>query len=133
FRRHDHAIDAVAALRRLLLDEGTLQRMRFVERADAFYRRYLLFRGRADWGDGGTPPLPVDEHGAGTALCEPAAELRAIELEIVAKHIEQRRVRSRRNRTAHPIYFEADGHAWSPTRRRPGRSRPRLFSLDRFY
>src|SRR6266540_7412982 len=41
FRRHDHATNAVAALRRLLLDEGTLQRMRLVERADAFYRRDL--------------------------------------------------------------------------------------------
>src|SRR5712691_4294293 len=35
---HDHAVDAIAALGRLLLDEGALQRMRVVEGAEAFDR-----------------------------------------------------------------------------------------------
>ena len=35
-RLHDHAVDAVAALHRLLLDEGALQRLRIFQRAQAF-------------------------------------------------------------------------------------------------
>src|SRR5262249_42171337 len=54
----------------------------------------------------------VDEHGAGAALRQPASELRAIELEVVAKHVKQRRVRLGRNRTAHAIDFDVGGHAW---------------------
>ena len=36
-------------------------------------------------------------HGARAALTEPTSKLRAIELELVAKHIQQRRVRRGRN------------------------------------
>ena len=37
-QRHNHAVHAVAALRRLLLDERRLQRVRMLERAQAFER-----------------------------------------------------------------------------------------------
>ncbi len=42
---HDHAVDAVAALHRLLLDEGALHRMRLLRRAEAFERHDLLLGG----------------------------------------------------------------------------------------
>src|SRR6516225_118416 len=130
FRRHDHAIDAVAALGRLLLHEGTLQWMRFIQRADAFDGRDLASRYRADRRDAGTRRLAVDEHGASAALRQPAAKLRAIELEVVAKHVKQRRVRLGRNRTAHAIDFDVDGHAWRlPAGRRPEGQRRSPFLL----
>src|SRR5947209_20202158 len=37
---HDHAVDAVAALGGLLLDERLLERMRRARRAESFERRY---------------------------------------------------------------------------------------------
>src|SRR5438874_2829160 len=39
---HDHAVDAIAALRRLLLDEGALHRMRLLRRAEPFQGHHLL-------------------------------------------------------------------------------------------
>src|SRR3546814_21148732 len=55
-RGHDHAVDAVAALRGLLVDEGLLARVRLVDRAEPFERRYLAacrprHRPEADPGD----------------------------------------------------------------------------------
>ena len=46
--RHDHAVDAVAALRRLLVDEGLLQRVRLLERAEPLERGDLGVAERAD-------------------------------------------------------------------------------------
>ena len=43
-RLHDHAVDAVAALRGLLVDEGLLHRMRLLRRAEAFQRHHVLLR-----------------------------------------------------------------------------------------
>src|SRR5579863_370431 len=36
--------------------------------------------------------LAVEMHGAGAALAEPTAEMRVVEAEVVAQHVEQRRV-----------------------------------------
>src|SRR5262249_234949 len=108
--------------------------MRLIQRADAFDGRDLACRYRVDRRDAGTHRPTVDEHGAGAALRQPAAELRAIELEVVAKHVKQRRVRLGRNRTAHAIDFDVDGHAWRlprPPARRP--TSVAFSSLDRFY
>ena len=77
--RHDHAVDAVAALRGLLVDEGLLQRMRLVDRAEPFDGGDLGVAERADRGDAGAHRLAVDQHRAGAALREPAAELGAVE------------------------------------------------------
>ncbi len=44
-RFHDHAVDAVAALGGLFLDEGALHRMRLLRRAEAFERDDLLLGG----------------------------------------------------------------------------------------
>jgi hypothetical protein len=53
----------------------------------------------------------VDKHRAGAALGEPAAELRAIELEVIAQHIEQRRVRLGLDRAGCTVHLQADRHA----------------------
>ena len=44
-RLHDHAVDAVAALRRLFLDEGALHRVQPLRRAEALERCHLLLGG----------------------------------------------------------------------------------------
>src|SRR6266567_9339856 len=80
---HDHAIDAIAALRRLLLDEGALQRMGFLGGAEAFDRGDVDFADRADRGHARAHRTPADEDRAGAALGKPAAELGAVEPEIV--------------------------------------------------
>src|SRR5438128_1017294 len=53
FGQHDHAGDAVAALRRLLGDESGLQRVRVLGGAEAFERGDLRLPEHADWRDAG--------------------------------------------------------------------------------
>ncbi len=90
---HDHAVDAVAALGRLLLDEGALHRVRLFGRAQAFERHDLLLGGeRGQRHDSGAHRLAVDLHGAGAALRHAAAEARAAQGEVVAQRVEQRHV-----------------------------------------
>src|SRR6266446_4429115 len=60
---HDPAVDAVAALRHLLLHVGGLQRMRFLRRAQALQRRDLLARDRGDRHDARAHGLAVEVHG----------------------------------------------------------------------
>src|SRR5947209_4657784 len=62
---HDHAVDAIAALRRLLFDEGALQRMRLLDRTEPFERGDLRIGELSDGGDAGAHRLPVDQHRAG--------------------------------------------------------------------
>src|SRR5262245_37232441 len=76
-RRHDHAVDAIAALGRLLGDEGALQRIRLVDCSQAFNRGDLRVAERPDFGDAGADGLALHQHRAGAALREPAAEFRA--------------------------------------------------------
>src|SRR5580704_16234 len=91
-RRHDPAVDAVAALRNLLLDIGGLQGMRLVRRAEAGERDDLAVADRRDRRDAGADRLAVEMHSAGAALGEPATEMRIVQAEIVAQRIEQRHV-----------------------------------------
>src|SRR5258706_7367970 len=77
FGRHHHAVAAIAALASLLLDEGLLQRVQLFHRAQTLDRldRSLYGRYRRHAGAHG---FAVDEYGAGAALREAAAELRAV-------------------------------------------------------
>src|ERR1035437_10809563 len=88
---HDHAVDAIAALRGLLVDERLLHRMALLGRAEAFQRHHLLLRTHSRQRRGARlhgGAVYVDH--AGAALAESAAEARAVQAEIVAQHIEQR-------------------------------------------
>ena len=89
---HDPAVDAVAALRHLLLDIGGLQRVRLLGRAEARQRHDLGVADRRQRRDAGADRLAVEMHGAGAALREPAAELRIVEPDVVLQRIEQRHV-----------------------------------------
>src|SRR5688572_4601123 len=50
--------------------------------------------------------LAVDEHGAGTALAQPAAEARPRELEIVTEHVKQRRTGIDRDGARRAVHLE---------------------------
>src|SRR5262249_32248741 len=88
FCTHQHAVDAVAALGGLLVDEGLLQRMRLLHAAEPLDGGDL---GRAELADrrhAGAHRRSVDQDGAGAALRQAAAEFCAVESEVVAQHIE---------------------------------------------
>src|SRR5215831_9023069 len=90
--RHDPAVDAVAALRHLLLHIGLLDRMRLLGRAEAGEGDDLAAAYRRDRRHAGAHRLAVDVHGAGAALRQAAAEMRIVERELVAQRVEQRHV-----------------------------------------
>ena len=59
---------------------------------DRFHRR-----------DAGSHRLPFDDHRAGSALAEAAAELGTVQFQIVAQDVEQRRRRIEVQRMARPL------------------------------
>ena len=89
---HQPAIDAVAALRHLLFNISGLQRMRLFRRAEAGQRHDLGVADSGERRDAGTHRLAVEMHGAGAALCQPAAEMRIVEADIVPQCVKQRHV-----------------------------------------
>src|SRR5206468_658816 len=88
--RQNHAAQAEAALRGLLVDEGLLNRMRSLDRAEAFERRDLRVGDRADGRHARSHGSPLDDDRARPALAESAAELRAAESEVVAEDVKKR-------------------------------------------
>ena len=91
---HDHAVEAVAALRGLFPDEGVLHRIGMIARAKTFERENVALDAAADRDHAGARGDAVDQHGAGPAFAEPAAEFRPVQFEIVAQHIKQRGIGS---------------------------------------
>jgi len=87
---HDHPVEAVAALGALLGDEGRLDRMGVLGRAQAFERRDLPRADDADGDAAGPRRDPVDEHSASAAFAEATAIFGAVKSEIIAEDIEQR-------------------------------------------
>src|SRR4051812_35148477 len=79
-RRHDHAVDAVAALRSLLVDERTLQLRGLRARTQALERGDRALE-LADRKQARARRLTLQVHGAGTALAQAAAEARAFQRE----------------------------------------------------
>ena len=86
-RADDHPGDAVAALSGLLVEERPLDRVQPVGVADALERRDARPDEGVDAGGAARPHLAVDEHGAGVALLEAAAELGAGQAEVVAQDL----------------------------------------------
>jgi len=91
--RHEPAIDAIAALRHLLLDVSGLQRMRLVRGAQSGERCDFAIADRRERRDAGADRLTVKMHGAGAALRQPAAKMQIIQTESVAQRVKQRHVR----------------------------------------
>jgi hypothetical protein len=125
-RLHDHAVDAVAALHRLLLDECPLQRVQVFLRAQPFERHNLVVVAeRGQWRHTGAHRPAVHMDRAGAALRQTAAEARPVQSEIVAQHIKQRHVRvvdAGRDALAVDVQGPGDrhdappGNTWSRTR-----------------
>ena len=91
-RPHDHAGDAVSALRRLFVDECALQRPRVFDRAEAFDGGYLLAVEQQQGRQAGEYGFAIHHDGAGAALAQATAELGAVKGKIVPQHIEQGRI-----------------------------------------
>ena len=87
--RHDHAVNAVTALHRLLVDKGLLDLVHLLGRAQAFESGDRFVLSRADGSDAGANGVAVHDDGASTALGQAAAEFRAIEFKIVTQSVEQ--------------------------------------------
>jgi len=91
-RLHDLTGLAVAALRHVVSDPGALHRVRAVS-AQPFDRGDLLVADIADRGDAGPHGLAVQEHRAGAAGADAAAEFRPGKAEHVAQCPQQRHCR----------------------------------------
>ena len=91
-RAHHHAGDAVAALRGLLFDERALHRARDSPRVPRPSTVFTLRPcERRDRREAREHRAAVDHHGARAALAQAAAELRAVQLQVVAQHVQERR------------------------------------------
>src|SRR5215831_5732119 len=113
---HDHAVRAIAALGSLLGDEGRLDLVRILRRAEAFLRSH---RAAADPRHGrlaGSDRLALDYHRACPALPEAAAELRSLQPERVAQDIKKRFVRVA---CLHGSWSPIDGQVIGRHRRSP--------------
>src|SRR2546426_8170395 len=87
---HHPAVDAVAALRHLLLDIGCLQRVRLARRAEALDGGDRLAARGGDRQHARAHRLAVEVHGTSAALREAAAEVGIIRTEIGAQGVQQR-------------------------------------------
>src|SRR5262249_57692629 len=109
-RHHDHAVGAIAALRRLFVDERLLQRVRLLDGAKTLERRDLLVADIPDRRHAGTRRFCVEQYRTGAALPKAASEFGPIEPKVVAKDVEQGRVGLGRDRVALAVDLDADGH-----------------------
>ncbi|MNP51905.1 hypothetical protein D3C76_1462600 [compost metagenome] len=78
--RHDHAVHAVATLRRLLLNESLLHRVRVLTGADAFEGGDFPAFGTGQREHTRPRRNTIDDHRAGTALAQATTVFRAVEL-----------------------------------------------------
>src|SRR5206468_10051828 len=92
-RGQDDAAEAKAALRRLFVDECFLDRVRVVRSTQTFERRDFGAVDGAHRRHARPDRTAANDDGAGAALAEAAAKLRASKGEIVAQDVEQRRCR----------------------------------------
>ncbi len=92
-RRHDHAVDAVAALDFLLIYKSLLQLAGLAILAESFQRGDVFACQRADRQQARARGHTIHMHCAGTALAQPAAKFWTLQRKIIAQHLEQWRVR----------------------------------------
>ena len=104
-RGQDLPVLAEAALRHLLVDPGLLHRVQLAVLRQPFERGDLGALHRGHRPDARPHRLALDEHRAGAALAEAAAEARALQAEVVAQDVEQRRRRVDVHGCALPFTF----------------------------
>src|SRR3954451_5826225 len=107
-RRHDPAVEAVAALRHLLRDERCLHLVWLVGVADAGERGYGFAGQRIDRCHARAGRLAVHQHCAGAALREPAAEAWILYAEVIAQGVEERHIRLRLDGVPRVVDVELD-------------------------
>src|ERR687888_802740 len=134
---HDHPRRAEAALERVALPEGLLQRMELAALREALDRRDLAAVGLDREHGAGLHRVPVEMDRAGAAERRVAADLRPGEAEVVAEEVDEQRPRldlrlvpdavdGERNR-----YHQASSQtsaAWN-LRRQPGPQKPQIGSI----
>jgi hypothetical protein len=88
--------------------------VRLVERAEPFQRGHPVCLDRAERRHAGASSRHIDQHRAGAALRHAAAVFGAVELAIVAEHVEQRRVRLAVDGVGRAVDLQGDGDGGSP-------------------
>ena len=88
-RLHDHAVDAVAALSCLFVDECLLHRMRLFGRPKTFQGHDLGVGYRRNRHHAAAQRLAVIVHRTGAALRQPAPEVHAVQAKLVAQRVQQ--------------------------------------------
>ena len=106
---HNHAIEAIAALRRRASDEGLLHRIKPAVRGEPFESRHRPAGRIAERQDAGARQASVDQHAARPAFAEAAAIFRPVEGAVVAQKRKQRR-RARQERfDGRPVHRQDKG------------------------
>ena len=108
-RRHDHAVDAVAALRGLCVDEGRLHGMRLVRRTEAFYGDHLPLDD-ANRQHAASGRLTRVVNSARAALRQAASELGTMKAQFVAQDVEQRGLRICSDLVVLPVHLDSFRH-----------------------
>src|SRR6516162_1725065 len=85
--------------------------MRFLDRAEPLDRRDLGITNRPYFSNAGARRPASNQHGACAALGQSAAELRAVECEIVTQNVEQRCIPIDFHRPTRTVDLEADDHS----------------------
>jgi hypothetical protein len=108
-RGHDHAVDAVAALHGLFVDERLLQRVGLVHAAEPFERGDRAALDGGDRQHARTHGRAVQMDRARAALRKAATELRSVQSQLVTQHVQQHRVGFGLHRMLLAVYLEVDG------------------------
>ena len=113
---HDHAIDAVPALGRLLVDERLLQRMGLFRRTKTLQGDNFRTINSGDWHDAGAQCLAEIVHRTRATLCQSATEVHAMQPELVTQGVQQGHVRIGHLQDMWPtVDGEFDGRGHDPT------------------
>jgi hypothetical protein len=104
--RDNHAVQAIATLRGLFLDESILDEMQAVNCSKAFEGQDLSSLDSARFYRARTHRTTVDKHGARAALAKSASVFGTVEPEIVAEDEQERGIRRKLQDVFGPIYVE---------------------------
>jgi hypothetical protein len=107
-RPDDHPRNAVAALRGLLVDERLLHRMQAPVARESLGRHDPATDERIDARGAGRGRHAVHQDRAGEALLEPAAVFCGSQAEIVAQHLQERRIRLHRDERSPSVDVKLD-------------------------
>ena len=105
---HDHAVQAITALGSLLLYKGPLNRVGFLNGAQAFKRGDLAGHHRLHWYHARTRRHTIDQYRTGPAFAQTAAKLGAVQFQVVSKHVQQRCIGFHRDMVGLPVNVKGE-------------------------